>query len=988
MSSSFLRSISVFIAALVVAGCGSGDTGPAGAQGPAGPPGPPGTTPGAVTTIPSNATPASDASAAAWAALAAQVTVTSVSINSPPVVNFRVTDANGTPVTGLGNTSKSSTATVAGLTNLAFSLAKLVPGSNGDPSQWVSYIVTTVPTTTAAAAPTRPTTDNTGTLVDHGDGTYTYTFYRDVPNIKTTVDGMTVSGANNKADLGDLTYAPSLVHRLTIQLSGNAPGTGTNTPNAVEVAGYPGVPLTNAVDVIYDFVPATGQSQPPANSGRDIVATAKCNECHQKLGGIPGDDPESSGAGFHGGNRNETRYCVVCHTEQRKYGRTEATIDANTLTFTSTTEMVDGRAVGNLPNHIHHTHMGEFLAKKNYNYGGVLYNEVGFPQDLRNCTKCHDGSTTSTAQTAQGDNWKNAPSRRACGGCHDGINFATGQGVTIGDALKGLTSTTTFPVGVGGFAHGGLAQADDSQCTTCHTPGNIEFVHLAVTPPNEANSLDVSLVITADGAGNSNTNSAWIASNTSRLPAGAIKITYDIKSVATVVDSSVTPAVKRPQMVFRILQDGNRQDFNVFNAALDPDPIKNLAMQEILPNFMGSPSVYFVFAVPQDGFAAPADFNASASSYLRSLWNGSASGTGKGTLTGPDTNGYYTATLTGVVIPGNAVMLTGGLGYSYSVRSTLPLTQINLANYPATASTLPVSAVVPVPSSTPDLLDPRMPNKRGGLIVIAPNAQKVATGYTGRRAIIDDAKCNKCHQELGTFTVDAFHAGQRNDGSTCSWCHTPNRTSSGWSADSTSYVHAIHAGNKREVPFTWHAGEVGESFKDVKFPGVLRNCEGCHIRGTYDFSASASQTALPNRLYRTVATGIFNGNPNTLTTGCTTSPPPPATGPFVSDCMSTDLSVWSLSPYVIKDNAYNYGSGYSVAGATGVPTDAAGTTLVNSPVATACFACHDSVLARTHMEVNNGSIYVPRSVALGAQETCMVCHATGRIADIKVMHSK
>ena len=74
--------------------------------------------------------------------------------------------------------------------------------------------------------------------------------------------------------------------------------------------------------------PRRGKSQPPENSGRDIVATAKCNECHQQLGGIPGDNPESSGAGFHGGNRNDTRYCVVCHTEQRKYGRTEATIDA------------------------------------------------------------------------------------------------------------------------------------------------------------------------------------------------------------------------------------------------------------------------------------------------------------------------------------------------------------------------------------------------------------------------------------------------------------------------------------------------------------------------------------------------------------------------------------------------------------------------------------------------------------------------------------
>ena len=211
------------------------------------------------------------------------------------------------------------------------SLAKLVPGSNGSPSEWVNYIVTSVPTTTAASGPQRPGTDNTGTLVDHGDGTYSYTFWRDVKQIKTQIDAMTFSGANVKADLGDLTYDGNLVHRLTIQLSGNAPGTGTNTPNAAQVAGYPGVPLVAAADVIYDFVPATGQQA--ANSGRDIVATAKCNECHQQLGGIPGDSPESSGAGFHGGNRNETRYCVVCHTEQRKFGRTNATFDAASVIF-------------------------------------------------------------------------------------------------------------------------------------------------------------------------------------------------------------------------------------------------------------------------------------------------------------------------------------------------------------------------------------------------------------------------------------------------------------------------------------------------------------------------------------------------------------------------------------------------------------------------------------------------------------------------------
>ena len=83
---------------------------------------------------------------------------------------------------------------------------------------------------------------------------------------------------------------------------------------------------------------------------------------------------------------------------------------------------------------------------------------------------------------------------------------------------------------------------------------------------------------------------------------------------------------------------------------------------------MGSPSAQFVYAVPQDGIAAPADFNASAAGYLRSIWNGTASGSGAGTLAGPDANGFYTVTLTGVTVPDNAVMLSGGLGFSYSVR--------------------------------------------------------------------------------------------------------------------------------------------------------------------------------------------------------------------------------------------------------------------------------------------------------------------------------
>jgi OmcA/MtrC family decaheme c-type cytochrome len=258
-----------------------------------------------------------------------------------------------------------------------------------------------------------------------------------------------------------------------------------------------------------------------------------------------------------------------------------------------------------------------------------------------------------------------------------------------------------------------------------------------------------------------------------------------------------------------------------------------------------------------------------------------------------------------------------------------------------------------------------MPNKTGGLIVIAPNAQKVATGYTARRPIVEDARCNACHQELGTFTEDAFHAGQRNDGTTCSWCHNPNRTSSGWSADSVSFVHAIHAGNKRANAFTWHASTTTESFADVTYPGVLKDCETCHLPGTYDFSATASAAALPNRLYRTVGTGKFNGTAS-----------------------ASALSVFSLSPYVIADNVFDYGAGFAFNAATGVITQAAATTSVISPISTACFACHDSTQAKAHMEINGGSIYAPRSTALATTETCMVCHATDRIGDIKAMHAK
>src|SRR6185369_1651823 len=135
----------------------------------------------------------------------------------------------------------------------------------------------------------------------------------------------------------------------------------------------------------------------------------------------------------------------------------------------------------------------------------------------------------------------------------------------------------------------------------------INVNHLPVTPPNPDNALAVV-------GGNTNTNSAWIASGGSvgRLPSGAIAPTYEVQSVSR-------NASKQPVMVFRWLQNGAPVAINPFaTAAINP----KTGQKEMWDNFMGSPSAQFVYSVPQDGIAAPADFNAAASGYLRKIWDG------------------------------------------------------------------------------------------------------------------------------------------------------------------------------------------------------------------------------------------------------------------------------------------------------------------------------------------------------------------------------
>lgn len=841
-----------------------------------------------------------------WAETTFKASITKVTAAAATSVDFKITDGKGVPYKGFGAfTSKRSTDLYASYPNLAFAIAKLVPGADNGPSRWVSYIVTGNPSQAAPTTwtPGRPSTDNTGTLVDKGDGTYTYTFRRDITQTKAQLDAFTYTGNNAKADLDDVTFNPNLTHRVTVFVGGPARGTGTapertfNTPDGSD-SGKPGVYPTFPANGMYDFIPATGAPVSATSERREIVSTSACVSCHTKFE-------------FHASGRQETGYCSVCHTDQRKYGYANA-VPVNGV-YSGSQNKISGKAVGDMATMIHRFHMGEELKLQGYDYAGSKANHVTYPQDQRNCVKCHSASTA----TPQGDNWFSKPNRAACGACHDTIDWA--------------------------LPHAGAVRTDDSACKGCHGPNEVKAYHIPVVKPDPKNGLLVP-------GGSVNTNASYIAAYVNNLPPGASKVTWDLSSVTL-------NATGNPVFKFKFKKDGVDVVFNTYSPT---------GKTELMDNFVGGPSLYMAFAVPQDGLDTPADWNATVNTYLKNVWMGTATGTGAGTLTGPDATGYYTLTMTGVVMPKSGVHMTGGIGYSYNASSTPPLVQTNVAGYPYNVEG----------------------KKQGGLAVPAPNVWKVVSGtlpsgyltQVSRRTIVSNQKCNDCHGAIGVFTSKSYHAGQRNDAHTCSFCHTPNRVNNGWAVNTRDIIHGIHAAPKRSEKYSYRAAD-GIKFWHVEYPSPLNNCEACHVPGSYNFDVDKNEGEVPNILWSTAATGTW------------ASPNAKGKTPFViktgDEVVTAEDTV--LAPYVAANT--NYGAAFSYSATTGVTTQGANENLVISPYVSACSACHDSKMAIAHMQSNGGTFYGSRGSvkdpATGKfvkQEQCFLCHSAGKLADTKKVH--
>ena len=287
------------------------------------------------------------------------VTIPSVTVASAPVLELSVVDQNGVALTGLQSR------------NLSFTLAKLIPGNDGDSASWQSYINRTkTPAVFPANAPAiQATSESGGTLVDHQDGTYTYSFITDITRVTAPLA---------------VAYEPTLTHRVAIQFSGG--------------------PVANPV---FDWVPASGQTN--GIFSHEVVATASCNNCHDPLA-------------LHGGASQDTRLCVTCHNPGTTEPNSQQSMDLKVMTH----KIHRGRQLPSV------VAGGKYQI---YGFRDSLhdYSDVNFPQDINNCTSCHAGTGTTTATaaatvTSEGDNWAEVPTMAACGACHDTTDFASHYG--------------------------------------------------------------------------------------------------------------------------------------------------------------------------------------------------------------------------------------------------------------------------------------------------------------------------------------------------------------------------------------------------------------------------------------------------------------------------------------------------------------------------------------------------------------------------------
>jgi len=221
-----------------------------------------------------------------------------------------------------------------------------------------------------------------------------------------------------------------------------------------------------------------------------------------------------------------------------------------------------------------------------------------------------------------------------------------------------------------------------------------------------------------------------------------------------------------------------------------------------------------------------------------------------------------------------------------------------------------------------------------------------------RRAIVDDAKCDACHQGLG------FHGeSSRKQAAYCAFCHNaanvneeraprfevfPSGSTSNTpeSVQLSTMVHRIHAGAELHrpqilggfpAPSVTNPGGTPADFSAVEFPNFtgVQNCLACHRPGTY---ALPADTVLPTRSQTWTCLEDPGADTNGYCDGTSPVDGPP----------NFRMTAEAFTP----------------------------------PQAAACTSCHDSPVTIAHAAVNT----------FGTTETCAPCHGAGKDFDVLKVH--
>jgi OmcA/MtrC family decaheme c-type cytochrome len=127
------------------------------------------------------------------------------------------------------------------------------------------------------------------------------------------------------------------------------------------------------------------------------------------------------------------------------------------------------------------------------------------------------------------------------------------------------------------------------------------------------------------------------------------------------------------------------------------------------------------------------------------------------------------------------------------------------------------------------------------------NGTFVADYFKGTDATVDAALCNDCHDQLAV----TFHSGRGRGGDivACKNCHNPTYDGGHLEMASRSienYVHAIHSFQEFDTDDIFNDRDGNPDFDPVlarrydlhvnhTFPNfTIRNCEACHLPGTYN----------------------------------------------------------------------------------------------------------------------------------------------------------